>query len=133
MTYIVAELWIFLDCYLEPEHDFLLLYILSKQYLVIFFTLFDRSLYYSSIFLLFIYLEKSLTYSTCYKFSWGYDSNQLKPSCSTHVKIFKVLLFYKYIMTSKYSYYRSMRKKMFKYCTQNFFSDFLFISCVKSL
>ena len=65
MSYIVAELWIFLDCHLEPEHDFLLLYILSKQYLVIIFTLFDRSLYYSPIFLLFIYLEKSLTYSTC--------------------------------------------------------------------
>ena len=37
---------------------FLLLYILSNQHLVNFFTVNDRSLYYSSIFLLFIELDK---------------------------------------------------------------------------
>ena len=45
MTYIVAELWIFLDCHLEPEHDFLLLYILSKKYLVNFFSHYLTDLY----------------------------------------------------------------------------------------
>ena len=87
----------------EPEHEFLLLYILSKQHLVNFFKVSDRSLYYSSVFLLFIELDKVINLLYLLGTSiitWGYDNNQLKTSAAYMLKYFK---YYCFINTSKYS------------------------------
>ena len=58
ITYNVSELWIFLDCHHEPEHDFFITLYIKQNTSVNFFTLGDRFLCDSSIFFLFIELDK---------------------------------------------------------------------------